>query len=307
METRSLEVSIISARDLQDVNLVSKMDVYAVATLLGDSRTKQTIKTSIDREGGRNPTWNFPIRFTIDSRAAKQNRLVLEIKLRCSRALGDKDIGEVNIPVKELLDSAHGNGQSLQYISYQVRKPSGRPKGELNISYKFGDTVVGPSVAAAPPPKTEPYAAHPSAPFAAPPAKPAAATHPFDPFAAAQAQPSKAEPGVPYPAQGIGCSSSAPSAPPYHAPPPAGYPYQATSVGYAYAPATQGYGAYPPPPPGYGYPPPPAYGYPQVQRPQQNNNLGLGLGAGLLGGALAGFVIGDLVSDIGFGDGGFGF
>ena len=39
-----------------------------------------------------------------------ENRLNLVIKLKCERASGDVDVGEVNAPLKELLDLA-GNGK----------------------------------------------------------------------------------------------------------------------------------------------------------------------------------------------------
>ena len=29
----------------------------------------------------------------------------------------------------------------MKFVSYQVRKPSGKPQGELNFSYKFGEKV----------------------------------------------------------------------------------------------------------------------------------------------------------------------
>jgi hypothetical protein len=48
MEHRSLEINVISARDLKDVNLV-----YVL--LSGDSHITQKAKTNVDRNGGTNP------------------------------------------------------------------------------------------------------------------------------------------------------------------------------------------------------------------------------------------------------------
>lgn len=263
MDYIPLELTLISAKDLKDVNLFSKMAVYAVVSISGDPYQNQKVKTPVDREGGKNPAWNFPIKFTINEPAARQNRLSLEIKLRSERMSGDRDVGSVHVPVKELLDQP-GDGKSSQFVGYQVRKPSGKPKGSLNFSYKFGEKVAAPATVA-------------SAPAAV----------------------SKDEPVMAYPPPGVGSSSAAPAlyAAPYpkehgYPPPPptpqyaAGYGYPPPQYQGGYPPA---YGGYPPPQPGYGYPP--------VQQPAKKNKFGMGLGAGLLGGALGGLLIGDMVSD----------
>ncbi|KAK1291595.1 hypothetical protein QJS10_CPB17g01368 [Acorus calamus] len=281
MAHRTLEITLISAKDLKNVNLFSSMEVYAVVSVSGDPRSKQ--KTPTDRSGGRNPSWNHTLRFTVDDSPSAVDRLVLHFLLRAERALGDRDIGEVQVPLKELLSdsSSSASGGSAKFVSYQVRKPSGKPKGVLNFSYKFGERF---SAAVAPPP--------PPATVAPPTQK-----HKHD------------EPVTAYPA---GSSSGYP-------PPPGAYPAYPPPpqhAGYAgYPPPPQAAYGYPPPPPaGYpGYPPPPAGyggypGYPPVQQPPRKNKFGgagMGLGAGLLGGALGGLLIGDMISDSGGYDGGY--
>jgi len=269
-----LEINVISAKDLKKVNLISKTQAYAVVSFSGDQRASQQQRTAVDRSGNGSPTWNFPVKFTVDESAARSNRLSITFRIRCERALGDKDIGEVHVPLSELIGSVEDG--KLKFVTYQVRKPSGKPKGELNFSYKWGEKIVG-------------------------------ATPPAMEVNKASMEVNKDQgPVTAYPAQ-VGSSSAYP-------PPPTGYAYpsqggypSASAAGYGYPPPPQ-YGAYPqqPPPPGYGYPPPqPGYGYPPVQQPQQpaKKKFGLGLGAGLLGGALGGLLIGDVISD-GFGGGG---
>ncbi|PHT95144.1 hypothetical protein T459_03026 [Capsicum annuum] len=147
MEYRALEINVMSGKDLNKVNLITKMDVYVVVSISGadDDRSNQKTKTHVDHDGDNNPTWNFPIKFTIDENAAVQNRLHLVFKLRCQRALGDKDIGEVDVPIKELLESPNSSTGSKQFVSYQIRKPSGKPKGQLTFSYQFSDKITGNS------------------------------------------------------------------------------------------------------------------------------------------------------------------
>lgn len=266
MEYRPLDLTIISAKDLNDVNLFGKMDVYAVVTLDNDPRTKQ--RTAVDKDCGKSPKWNHTMKFSVPT-APSNPPLVLRIQLKTERSLSsDRDIGDVQIPITEILQNSDGNTHSAKFVTYQVRKPSGKPKGELNLSYKVGEKVVysAPAVAKA----NEPVTAYPASmpgPSAGGSYPPPQAAYPYPPPQAA------------YPAAGYGYGAQPP--------PPQGY-------GYGYPPPPQqAYG-------GYGYPPQP------VQKPPKKNKLGMGLGAGLLGGALGGLLIGDMIADSSDGyDGGF--
>lgn len=267
MSYQTLEITLISAKDLKKVNLFSKLAVYAIVSLSSDSRGR--LRTPPDRQGGRNPTWNSTLRFTVPEDADLSRTHFFHILLRTERALGDRDVGEVRVPLSELLSGVGDGPRPVQFLSYQVRKTtSGKPKGVLNFSYKLGERVAAPAAPAPPtgyPPQTT--------------------TYPYPP----QSTPKADEPVMAYP---VGTSYGA-YPPPY--PPPVGYhqpqPYGHPSAGYQ---QSQPYGH---PPAGYGY------GTAKPQPPKKNR-MGLGLGAGLLGGALGGLLIGDMVSDAGFGDGG---
>jgi len=324
MENRTIEVTLISARDIQDVNLFTKSKVYAVAWIKGDPRpTKQ--RTVSDKENGTNPTWNKPMSFAVDEAALQQGRLVLEVEIRTEGAFGDKEVGHVSIPMKEFLGKKPSGG--VDFVSYQVRKPSGKPKGTLNLSVKMNDPVqskqpvyepsafqyptnggAAPAYGAAPPAYGSSAPAYGGAAPAYGTASPAYK----------EGKEGKDEPVTAYPAAYPPPGSSSSSYPPpgyYPPPPPAGYPHYPPPppppAGYppygGQYPPQQGYppynqGGHPPYNQG-GYPP---YnqGYPPVQQqPPKKNKMGLGLGAGLLGGALGGLLIGDMVSD-GFDDGG---
>ncbi|KAK7289948.1 hypothetical protein RIF29_04011 [Crotalaria pallida] len=332
MEYRTLELNIVSAKDIKDVNLLSKMDVYAVVSISGDPHNPQKkAKTPVHRDGGTNPTWNYAVKFSVNDALARQNRMSLEIKLFSDRTLGsDTLIGTVHIPIKELLDNP-GDG-AFRHVSYQVRTQSGKAKGSLNLSYKFGEKVNAPEKAAPAPAPAMAYPPHaagypPQASSYPPPAAaypPQSSAYPppaaaYPPMAAKQekhesyppppASGSKqeSEPVMAYPA-GVAAGSSAGAAASYPPPPQHsyGYGYPPTQPGYGYPPPQQGYGY--PPQPGYGYPPQqPGYGYPpaQMQQGKKKNKFGMGLGAGLLGGALGGLLIGDMVSDVAEYDAGY--
>lgn len=264
MEYRVLEITVQYAKDLKKVNLITKMDVYAIISVSSRDNTSsnQTIKTPVDLHGNANPTWNFPITYTVDEVALQHNCLMLDFQIICNRALGDKHIGELHVPVKELFDTpAKGSVSGKSFVSYHVLKPSGKPKGSITFSYKFGQKIsVGP--------------VEPSAP-------------PLD-------QQDHVEPVVMY---SVGPSNGYMS---YQVANEGGVT-PAVPQGYGYNP-TPSYGGapvYPPGPPPYGHGyyspvPQPGYGY-LVQPTGKKSKLGLELGAGLLGGTIGGLLMGDLI------------
>ncbi|GMH08321.1 hypothetical protein Nepgr_010161 [Nepenthes gracilis] len=256
MEYRALELNVLSASNLKNVNLFSKMELYVVVYVDGGSAAKH--KTPVDRDGDKVATWNYPINLTINELAAQQNRLTLVFHIHCRRALGDKLVGEVRVPVRDLLATSTGDGKP-QSVSYQVRTPSGKPKGVLNFSYKFGDKVTQRDV---------PVTAYPLP-------RPTTTT-------------------TVRPAYGFAEQFPTPPPPPVEGDKYGGYPPAGAPVGWGH-PAQSGYGSSPYVNEyGYGN----EYGYPPVQQPMpKKNSFGMGLGAGLLGGALAGLLIEDLVSD----------
>lgn len=292
MEYRNLDITLISAKDIKNVNLISKMDVYAIVWIDGGDPSA-IIRTPTHKEAGTDPKWNFQMKFALDDAAAQQNRLTLIIRLRCQRDLGDKDIGDVLIPIKEIIGQNVGDDKEEQLIKYQVRRPYGKQKGELSLSYKFSDKIVGEQTKSKS--LEEPITAYP-------------AKHAESGPSSGYQPPQGGYPPAGYPPQGAYPPAGYP---PQGAYPPAGYPQQGAPpvAGYGYPPQ-QPYGGYPPqqayggypPQQGYGgYPPQQGYGFAPVQKPHKKNKLGgkMGMGMGLLGGALGGMMIGDMISDAG--------
>ncbi|KAK9079878.1 hypothetical protein SSX86_001551 [Deinandra increscens subsp. villosa] len=268
MEHRILDITLISAKGLKKASLIGKMDVYAVAYISGAGKSEK-LKTHVDQDGGTEPSWNFPMKFTVDEAAGLQNRTTLVIEIKHEGTFGNKEVGEARVPIKELLEGVSKEGKSDQFVSYQVRTPSGKPKGNLNFSYKFGEKFkVEEAVPAYPAGMAvgsssgyqQPYAAGAAGGYYPPPAG---------------GYPPQGQPGYAYQHQ------------------------QQPGYGYPPPPPPGGY----PPQQGYGYPP---VQQPQQKPPKKSNGLGMGLGAGLLGGALGGLLIADIASDAGGGCGGGG-
>ncbi|KAG8378309.1 hypothetical protein BUALT_Bualt08G0124000 [Buddleja alternifolia] len=120
------------ANDLPDIRSLSLMKVYVKVSLKG-SESKTSQKTPVDKHGDVNPRWNFPIQYTLSESTVQQAGVNVVVKLYCRRTLGDKLIGEVNIPVKSLFDKGL---KAEKIMSYGV---AGTPNGRLNILYCFGE------------------------------------------------------------------------------------------------------------------------------------------------------------------------
>ncbi|XP_048560475.1 protein SRC2-like [Triticum urartu] len=159
MAYRVLEVTLQSARNLKNVNLMSRLEVYAVATISGDPMTRQC--TPPDPYGGRHPTWNTTLRFTVPPTAAAGASGCLHVLLRTERSLGDRDVGEVVVPLTEVLglggsfrDPRDLGPRPPQFAVYHVRRVH-RPAdtyGVLYLSYRLGGVVL---------PQPHPHAPHP--------------------------------------------------------------------------------------------------------------------------------------------------
>ncbi|XAR54554.1 hypothetical protein NMG60_11029742 [Bertholletia excelsa] len=262
MGCHNLQIRLLWARDLHRVNLIGKMDVYVVVSIPGDPNTKQQ-RTPIDKGGDTNPTWDFSITFAIDDPISQRHPLNLVFTLRCHRnLLGDTVVGEVSVPLRNL---PRGGG-GPQFVTYQVRKPSGKPKGELSFSYKWIGNVSGPTVAPPQPMNVEESAT----------AYPAAVMSPCSLYPP-PAPPKEEEPVIAYPTSIPEQYPPAPLPDPYsylypYPPPPAVYPVSPTDL-YPYQPPPTVYppspaGVYPPEmASGYGYPLSPCVGYPLPAQP----------------------------------------
>ncbi|KAF8390776.1 hypothetical protein HHK36_025304 [Tetracentron sinense] len=144
MESSSIELKVISCKDLKSFNFFQKLSVYAVVSIVSDDPEKkvqqhqqQQQRTPIDKEGDGNLEWNHQMRFDLkDISFLDCDHLFIEFNLRCGGIFGNKTIGEVRVPFKDLIDEFNG---AIRYVSYQVRNTDGKPNGVLDFSYKVND------------------------------------------------------------------------------------------------------------------------------------------------------------------------
>ncbi|PAN15389.1 hypothetical protein PAHAL_2G484300 [Panicum hallii] len=266
MAYRVLEVTLLSARGLKRVNLISRMEVYAVVTISGDPLTRQC--TQPDPYGGRHPSWNTSFRFNVPPTAATATGC-LHVLLSTERALGDRDVGEVIVPLADILT---GGGAACdpgprppQLASYHVRKVHRcEPRGMLNVSYRLGP-IVAPQARADE--AAVPYVGFPVArSLYAPPYAylPAPAPLSLPPAPHPQAAGGHDAMAVHPPTPSAGAIST------YNNLPPAAYPQAAAGHATAALPPTKGNGS-------------------------DRMDFGVGLGAGLVSGAISGMLAGDMM------------
>ncbi|KAI7988045.1 hypothetical protein LOK49_LG13G00384 [Camellia lanceoleosa] len=136
---RKFQLTLISASDLEDVQKVFKMKVYARVSINSQAEKR----TEADKHGGTSPKWSQSVEYTIGESAVIHHGLMLVIKLYCKRKLGDKYIGEVHTSIKELFDSSIKNGGNCSgEMTCPVQKGSDGVQGTLTFSYRFGDRLT---------------------------------------------------------------------------------------------------------------------------------------------------------------------
>ncbi|XP_009604695.1 uncharacterized protein [Nicotiana tomentosiformis] len=132
-----LEVNIISAQDLEPVS--KKMKTYATAWV----HPTRKLTTGVDTEGGNNPTWNDKFVFRVDEEFLRQDTSAVQIDIYSVHWFRDSLVGSVRVLVGNLIPPPtrlqHQHHIGMRFVALQIRRPSGRPQGILNI----GVTLLG--------------------------------------------------------------------------------------------------------------------------------------------------------------------
>ncbi|XP_027351146.1 protein SRC2-like [Abrus precatorius] len=147
MEPRSsIELKLISCKDLRAFNFFQKLTVYALVFIASDDPTrdlteeqKQQQKTQTDRESdddGSNPEWNHEARFDLECFSQRGFAdLFFRFEFRHDGViLGDKLLGECRVSIADLLRDVP---DVARFVSYEVRAADGKPNGIFNFSYKL--------------------------------------------------------------------------------------------------------------------------------------------------------------------------
>ncbi|XP_024977100.1 protein SRC2-like [Cynara cardunculus var. scolymus] len=136
MDYRPLDITVISASVLENLLFFFKVKVYVVVSLING---KSIIEKKTHSSHGRNPKWNHRIKFSVQESAIQTSTLLFV--LRQHRLFGDKEIGEVSIPVRELLETNSDSGTMEHVVDYQVQSIRGKSKGTFTFSHQFRERV----------------------------------------------------------------------------------------------------------------------------------------------------------------------
>ncbi|XP_065867104.1 protein SRC2 homolog [Euphorbia lathyris] len=143
--TKSLELKILDCKDLNAFNFFQKLLVYVLVSLVSDDPKKkldknQQQRTPTDSEGDGNPEWKHEMQFDLSEISFVDcDHFFLRFDL-CHEGLyfGDKIIGEVRVPLKDMIQQSSG---IVRFVNYQVQTPDGKPNGILKFSYKVNGKV----------------------------------------------------------------------------------------------------------------------------------------------------------------------
>ncbi|KAK7286498.1 hypothetical protein RJT34_21525 [Clitoria ternatea] len=145
-EPKSIEVKLISCKDIKTFNFFQKLTLYALVfiesedprrNLTEEQKQKQRTQTHIENDGDRtNPEWNHEARFDLGWLTKRDFADVfLHFEFRHDGViLGDKLIGECRVP---LVDLIRGGDGVARFVNYEVRSGEGKPNGIFNFSYKL--------------------------------------------------------------------------------------------------------------------------------------------------------------------------
>jgi len=137
MDYRPLDITVISASGLDNFLCFFRMRVYVVVSLMNGN---STVEKKTHSTHGPNPKWNHRIKFPVQEKAINTTTLLFVLKQH--RIFGCKDIGEVSIPVHELLETNPGSGTTEHVVDYQVQSMRGKSKGTFTFSHQFKEKLL---------------------------------------------------------------------------------------------------------------------------------------------------------------------
>ncbi|CAJ1968079.1 unnamed protein product [Sphenostylis stenocarpa] len=139
-----LELNVISAQDLAPAG--RSMRTYAVAWIDPDRK----LSTRVDSEGRTNPTWNDKFVFRIDQDFLYDQESVITIDIYALHWFRDIHVGTAYVLSSDLLPPSSQpqppqntyKPMGMRFMGLQVQRPSGRPKGILNVGAAIIDSSM---------------------------------------------------------------------------------------------------------------------------------------------------------------------
>lgn len=137
--SRLLELNLLSARDLATVS--KSMKTFAVAWIDQDRK----LETRTDQTGQNNPAWNEKFAFRVDDDFLIGESSTITIEIRALTRRGNVVlVGTVSVLVASLFPRSTTSSQKrsfskMRFLTLQIRRPSGRPQGVLDVGVALLD------------------------------------------------------------------------------------------------------------------------------------------------------------------------
>ncbi|CAK8570659.1 unnamed protein product [Lathyrus sativus] len=137
-----LELNVISAQDLAEV--CRSMRTYAVAWMDPDRK----LSTRVDSQGGTNPAWNDKFVFRVDEDFLYDENSTITIDIYAIHWFKDIHVGTAVVLSDDIVPPSrpsHSNNYKppgIRFVGLQVRRPSGRSKGILNVGVAVLDSSM---------------------------------------------------------------------------------------------------------------------------------------------------------------------
>ncbi|KAK1369325.1 Auxin-responsive protein IAA13 [Heracleum sosnowskyi] len=133
-----LELSIISAQDLSPVQ--RNLRTYAVIWI----NPERKLQSKINQTGHVNPTWNEKFMFRVDNEFLDSETAGVMIEVYALGWLRDVLVGSVRVLISHLIPPVlrEQNNSSRRFVALQIRRPSGRPQGILNMGVTLVDNTM---------------------------------------------------------------------------------------------------------------------------------------------------------------------
>ncbi|KAL4318814.1 hypothetical protein GQ457_18G008070 [Hibiscus cannabinus] len=141
--SRLLEINLVSAEDLAPVS--KNMKTYAVVWVKPDEK----LTTGVDQKSGTDPIWNERFTFKVDDKFLNSESEDASIVVEIYAAAWVKDalVGSVQVLINDIFHlrsvaDAKANNSAKRTVTLQIRRPSGRPQGILNMEVALVDSTM---------------------------------------------------------------------------------------------------------------------------------------------------------------------
>jgi hypothetical protein len=127
----ALEINLISAQNLKPPSAnLRRMQTYALVWV--DPSHK--VRTRTDRVGGENPTWNDRFFFKVSPEFLSSETSAVSIEIYAVGCLRHHRIGTVRFLTGNFPPAVRSGSSIPAFTAVQIRRPSGRFQGVLNIA-----------------------------------------------------------------------------------------------------------------------------------------------------------------------------